>query len=230
MPFNLLLFPLVGGYYLLSRLRIFRYFSNRLDRQRLIFQSVLTGVGLIVLAWSFRFLALSISPNFVSQVLKAFPNDIPHLAVSILSLVLGILITETINWLIGKEKSIQIAINLYGSELERLYFDAFKSRKLIQLNLENGKCYVGWLKELPEPSRLSHVRLTPVLSGYRDEQQQLKLTTQYYSVYSKLIREGQLSQVDSLDLYIILESSRIVSARWFDIDIYDKFNVEKKKK
>ena len=35
MPFNLLLFPLVGGYYILIRFEYFRYIQYRLESQRI---------------------------------------------------------------------------------------------------------------------------------------------------------------------------------------------------
>jgi hypothetical protein len=41
MPFNLLLLPLIGGYYLLVTSRFTKYIHQRIDRQRLIFNSVL---------------------------------------------------------------------------------------------------------------------------------------------------------------------------------------------
>ena len=50
MPFNLLLLPLVGGYYLLVTSRFTKYIHQRIDRQRLIFNSVLVGIALIGLS------------------------------------------------------------------------------------------------------------------------------------------------------------------------------------
>ena len=41
MPFNLLLLPLVGGYYLLVTSRFTKYIHQRIDRQRPIFNSAL---------------------------------------------------------------------------------------------------------------------------------------------------------------------------------------------
>ena len=46
MPWNLLLLNLVAGYYLLTRSHYFKFEQQRLDRQRLIFESILLGVAL----------------------------------------------------------------------------------------------------------------------------------------------------------------------------------------
>lgn len=48
MPFNLLLFPIVGGYYIITRLERFKYINQRLDRQMILFNSIIVGVALLV--------------------------------------------------------------------------------------------------------------------------------------------------------------------------------------
>ena len=63
MPWNLLILPLVAGYYLLTRSYYFKYEQQRLDRQRLIFESVLLGVALAVFTYIIRIIAESFPPT-----------------------------------------------------------------------------------------------------------------------------------------------------------------------
>lgn len=50
MPWNLLVLPLAAAYYILTRCDLLKYKQQRLDRQRLIFESVLLGSFLLAIS------------------------------------------------------------------------------------------------------------------------------------------------------------------------------------
>lgn len=51
LPVSVLVFPIIGGYYLLIRAELFRYRQQRLEPQKLIFNSFLGGIVLIIASW-----------------------------------------------------------------------------------------------------------------------------------------------------------------------------------
>lgn len=69
MPWNLLILPLVAGYYLLTRFYPFKYKQQRLDRQRLIFESILLAVCVSVITYFIRLFVEFITPNDVCNII-----------------------------------------------------------------------------------------------------------------------------------------------------------------
>ncbi len=62
MPWNLLLLPLVAGYYIFTRSYFFKFKQQRLDQQRLIFESIIWAVIASVTTYLLRLIYESISP------------------------------------------------------------------------------------------------------------------------------------------------------------------------
>ncbi|MGD1894154.1 MAG: hypothetical protein ACFB15_26605 [Cyclobacteriaceae bacterium] len=222
MPFNLLLFPLVGGYYLLITSRFTKYIHQRIDRQRLIFNAVLAGIFLLVLATiGVRILKTSF-PEWSESMRDWFPLQIPYTGTAILSFVLGILIAHISNLFINDTKALSRSIRFIGNELEQLVRSAFLNTALISFTMKSGKVYVGWPLSLPRPSRGSYLSVLPLISGYRDETQDIIFTTEYWDLYQKRQQEGEG------DIYagflLVLSVDEITHASLFDFDIYERFN------
>src|SRR3954463_9096755 len=64
MPFNLLLFPLLGGFLFLSYWNRSENFAKRLDKERLILWSAVAGAGLLLIS-VVAFLAMPSTPAWL---------------------------------------------------------------------------------------------------------------------------------------------------------------------
>tara|TARA_R110002072_G_C7728752_1_gene515562 strand:+ start:140 stop:730 length:591 start_codon:yes stop_codon:yes gene_type:complete len=189
MPWNLLILPLVGGYYIISRYNHFKFKQQRLDRQRLIFDSVIMGVILIAATFIVRLLVELILPNAVGWVYQFFPIQAPFIGTTFTSLLLAFLFVEIGNRTFCKDRKEQIeeAIKKVGNELELILSSSFRHSKLLEFTLDTDKFYIGWVKELPIPTVSNYIRIIPVFSGYRDAEKRFVFTTHYLNVYAEYV-------------------------------------------
>jgi hypothetical protein len=223
-PINLLLFPILGGYYILIKSELFRYRQQRLEPQKLIFNSFLGGIILMIVAWIFTAVVSKMAPAFVAWVRHFYPLQADYFGTCVTAFLLSIVFTEVSNRLVKKDEQISMAINKIGNEFERLCESCYRNADMIQLSLKNDKCYVGWVKSLPMPSSSSHITILPVYSGYRDkEKKRLHFTTQYLDVYATYVREGDVLDIRDLAA-LVIKIDEIVSANKFDPDMYERFN------
>ena len=225
MPFNLLLFPLVGGYYLIIRLERFKYIQQRLDSQKLLFNSVIAGSFLLILSFLISSLFIYFFPT-QAEYLKAIPPlNRPYFATTLLSFFISIVITETGNLFIDRDLAISRSIDKIGNELELLVKLSFETDQLIQFTLKNDKFYIGWAETLPIPQRSNYIRIIPAFSGYRHkETKKLVFTTQYLDIYSAYIREGAVNSIEELNMNLVIKSDDILLANTFNIEMYERFN------
>jgi len=224
MPWNLLILPLVGGYYILTRSYFFKYKQQRLDRQRLVFESILIAVLLAILAYTLRLLALFFIPIDYLQFHEYLPLKLPFLGTSLLSLTISVAFSEIGNAFFDREKNIKRAIKLVGNEFELILKSSFSDSQLIQITLKNEKVYIGWVKELPIPSISNYIRIIPAISGYRNEERKTILNTHYLNVYSEYIQEGRITNIKELNVDLIISNIEIISVSYFDLEMYEKFN------
>ncbi|RZL07428.1 MAG: hypothetical protein EOO89_23085 [Pedobacter sp.] len=201
MPFNLLIFPLVGGYYILIRFEYLRYIQYRLESQRILLNSAFAGIILLVSCFILRAIAESIFPDLIESLGALMPVKLPYFGTTSFTLLAAVAFTEIAN----------------------LFFD---SKKAIKRSLEkdSGKVYIGWVKELPKPFTTSYIRITPALSGYRNENKELVFTTQYLTVYASYIADGSVTDQNELKTDLVLKVDKIHSASFFDMEMYKRFN------
>jgi hypothetical protein len=220
---NLFIFPILGGYYILIRAELFRYRQQRLEPQKLIFNSFLGGTILIIVSWCITGLLTYFLPDQISRIKTYYPVTTAYFGTCVTSFFIGILFTELSNIVVNKDRRVSRAIDKIGNELERLCESCYRNAQLIQVTLSNDKCYVGLVKALPIPSHSSYIRLLPVYSGYRkSETKELVFTTQYLDVYASYVSEGQ--HLDTREITnIVIKIDDIVSATKFDIEMYDRF-------
>jgi hypothetical protein len=223
-PINLLLFPILGGYYILIKSELFRYRQQRLEPQKLIFNSFLGGIILMMVAWVFTAMISWVAPAFVESVRQFYPLKTEYFGTCVLAFVLSVVFTEVSNRFVKKEKYISSAINKIGNEFERLCESCHRETDMIQLSLKNDKFYIGWIKSLPIPSSSNYITILPVYSGYRDkESKRLQFTTQYLDVYASYVREDDVIDIRDLAA-LVIKIDEIVSANKFDPDMYERFN------
>ena len=222
-PINLLLFPILGGYYVLIKSELFRYRQQRLEPQKLIFNSFLGGIILMMIAWIFTTAVSAVAPDFVQSIQQFYPLKTEYFGTCIIAFVISVLFTEISNRFVNKDEYISIAINRIGNELERLCESCNREGSMIQLSLKNDKFYIGWIKSLPIPSSSSYITILPVYSGYRHkETRRLQFTTQYLDVYATYVRDGEVLDIRELTS-LVIKTDEIISASRFDPDMYERF-------
>jgi len=224
MPFNLLLFPLVGGYFILTNFKYFKYIQYRLESQRLLLNSALIGIFLLLFTFIVRITAELLFPDFIHLLHAYLPVKTAYFGTTSFSLIIAILSTVTANIFINTTTAVKYAIKFAGNELEVLLKTAMLDNKLLQFSLDTGKFYIGWLKELPVPFKSNYIRIVPVYSGYRDEKKELVFTTQYLSVYASYIEEGSINSIDELNTDLVIKADAIKTVGFFDLEMYNRFN------
>jgi len=224
MPFNLLLFPLVGGYYILIRFRYLRYIQYRLESQRVLLNSAIAGIMLLGACFLLRALLIAIFPETVTYLSELLPIRTPYFGTTSLSLFVAVAATEFANLFINRLKAIKRAISTSGNEFELLLSSSFFDAHLLQFTMDSGKFYIGWVKELPKPFTTSYIRITPAFSGFRNNDKELVFTTQYLTVYASYIEDGSVANTNELKTDLVLKADKINSVSFFDMDMYNRFN------
>jgi hypothetical protein len=143
---------------------------------------------------------------------------------SIAAFFLGATLWHPANKVVSKRwKEVEILAYLvtrYGSELDKLLLNAIFTRRQVQITLDNGKVYAGKVVQLPRLKRMDRdpsLGLTLVVnrSGYRDERtHKLRFTTDY---------QWMRLDAPAEDLETFIPLNRIVSATFFDPDLYQRF-------
>jgi len=241
MPFNLLLLPLIGGYFFISHFYVTAFYAARHTRERLIFNSALAGTFLLIAS---RIIVLTVA--WAAPWLAAFwkqlvPFDYSGTAFG--ALALGLALPVAFNHFYPREKAYRRVVRrLDANALERLFLDATDRDQMVILDLDSGKVYVGLIQWTPPTpgSEDSFIRILPILSGYRkDDTHEVEFTTTYASVIQKTvhreedgyegprIRDMELPQKKRLkldDFVKVIPSSQVVSAGKFDHEAYRRFN------
>lgn len=226
MPWNLLLLPLIGGYFLISRSNYFKYRHQRLDKQQLVFDSALVGLIIAISLFILKIILYSLFPN-LQVVLNALnPIKIPYSGTAFVIFTFCIFVTMlgNLTFFRNYKKFIKKAIKSVGSEYELLLESSYSNSKLIEISLNSDKFYIGWVKELPIPRFSNQIRLIPVFSGYRNQEKRLIFTTQYLGVYTETIDEKNINDFKELDVDLVIGIENVISISYFDVEMYDKFN------
>jgi hypothetical protein len=225
MPWNLLILPLVSAYFILTRLYYFKYRHQRLEQQRLIFETIFIGVALAIVTYMIRLFFEFIAPDVFNSIHAILPFKERYFGTSLASFIIAYISVISYNKVNSDtRKFIFKAIKKIGNEFELITADAFKEDFLLLFTLNNGKIYIGWVKELPIPSVSKYLRIIPAISGYRNEMKEVKLTTHYLNVYANLIRNGNIKSVKDVNFDIVLDIDAIISVSYFDPSLYSVFN------
>ena len=224
MPFNLLLFPLVGGYYILANSEWFKYRTQRLQSERLLFNSIIAGCILLSVSFVLRWIALMFFNSSVVELKQIMPIKERYFGVTVVSFVLGIAFTEICNLLLNEVLQVKKAIASMGNELEKLLLFSADQRQLVQITLKNEKVYIGICSNIPVPDKTTYFSIIPFFSGFRDSNTKLlSLTTDYTEIYNDYVSRGKIVSVAELNTHIIINTNEILTANRFDFDLYDLF-------
>jgi hypothetical protein len=236
-PFNLLLLPLIGGFVLLSHWNLTLYFAKRLDKERLLLYSSLTGAGLLGLSFAISIIIIS-NPtwpgfNYLLSLRHWWAYNTPYFeysGISTLALIIGAVSpwflnrTKPLSLLWTKEKQGEKATKGYGSPLERLLLKALKEEKHVMITLSSGKVYIGRVTIGLAPEDDRSFELLPMKSGYREgDKQRLELTTHYDEAFQKIF-DGEPDPFEVIgDFRVVIPVKEVVSATLFRGDIYAKY-------
>lgn len=216
MSFSILLLPLLGGYYYLTRSKWTKHRYKRKERQRLIFDSALYALiplGICFLGTVF----FKINPPVVISL------GIPFLYTSICAFLLSYVFTKVLNILTSKSQEnvfLAKAIMDTGNTMYNDLLEAYVNGLTVMITLKIGKVYVGAVKELPDPNEQSFISILPYKSGYRTPNMDVEMVTDYISVYQEL-------DVEDYKNFINTETSicenEIVTVTFYEEKVFSRF-------
>ncbi|WP_375579960.1 hypothetical protein ABWH96_02445 [Marivirga tractuosa] len=221
--FDLLLLPLLGGFWFLNIFNYTKYYHQRIERQRLIFNSSIVAIFLSALGL--------LIDGFFPEVNNLLSNLVPFnysgfnqsLLIFLISPVFAILLN-----LIPRRFLLQLAINKHGDQIENIFWESLIQKndndKLLMITTNFNKIYVGYVKTIQKPIGDSFVTLLPYFSGYRNKDtQELEITTDYFSIIKKMIEDKKLDEIDK-KLGVTLHKSDVTLVSKFDQSVFDRFN------
>lgn len=238
MPFNLLLLPLLGGYWLLRRWNRARFRLARQDVQRLLLWSASAGFVLLVLSALLIAGTLAFGqfmPGHIAEpAVRAWHLFSPfaHSGKAVLALLFGAGLPSLLNRVPLDDWNrpdvwAQRTTEIHGDEIEALIFRAQTLEMPVLLTLRTGKVYVGFVqKNLNAEVERRHLRILPVVSGYRKAE---ALTVHFTTFYEQVREEAKKPDspfhgVLDRDFEIVVPLAEVTVLSLFDFEAYEAFN------
>lgn len=213
----MLILPLVGGYYFLIHSHHFKFYHQRVSDQRLVFNSIIAGTVLSVVAFSLMKLT-GLLFDEVTPLGHYLNTDLEHLGTSLLALMIGICSPWITNRFLEEEEGIAQSIDKIGTDLEKMLKHAIRNRLTVCITLSTGKVYAGWPLQVPVPRQSEYIKIAPMLSGFRDLELKLHFTTEYLSAI-----ESKKNNLTREDFTLVIKTEEIITINYFDISVYDEF-------
>ena len=202
MPWNLLILPLLGGFWFLRTCNLFRFRSQYLEGYRLLMESAIAAVFLTGLG---RLITSLIAQVPWGRALEDFCREalpFPFLGTTLSAFLVGFLAPFPINrWLAHEKKAKWRAVGSRNDPLVSLLYEAAESLNPIVVTLDSRKVYVGLVLSAPNLERANlHLGLLPLLSGYQDR------TTfkTHINVYHNEVHERGKANADDVAMVIPL--------------------------
>lgn len=144
---------------------------------------------------------------------------------AIYSLLLGFICGVVSNFFTPRRWALRRSVNaLFALLVQARYQDL-----AVALTLDTNKVYVGVVVANFDPAKETEfVTLLPILSGHRDAEGRVNLTTDYESLYSQL-EHGRATQLGLATEYLsqfelTIRSADIVTAARFSPTVFSEFN------
>ena len=216
------LIPALGGYWFLKNFNGTRYSILRESGYHVFFRAAFVG-GLLAATARLIVLFLNWSCPRSIELLESYA-PFPYSSTAVFSVLLAVSLPFVLNRRYSKGKAAhQIAMDS-GDLVELLIAESIQELKLVELSLRSGKSYIGLARESGIMSHgESDIALVPYSSGYRDKDtQELKITFNYAPmIRESLENQSHNSELRFDDFQIIIPMSEIISARIFDLDVYE---------
>jgi len=230
LPFNILLFPLVGGYIFATNYYRSKTKIDRSSGYKLLFEVVKFSIGLLAISSFIIFKVQKCAPILSDIYHNCFvPVEFPHTGKGILALGLGYFLPIVLNRPIHKTNNMFAYLDkvskLIENELESLIYSSIKDEKPVMLCMRNRKVYVGFVINF-QISNCKHITMIPFLSGYRNNTNySIDLNVDYISVCEEISNaRGETEDFTVADLEIVLCADDIERASLFDKDVWDTFH------
>jgi hypothetical protein len=226
-PFNVLLLPLLGGYFFISYWNFTRFDTNRYSGERLLFHAATAGSVFLVASFCVTALVASRYPEIGTAWRKLVPFD--YSGTSLLAFIMGVLLWWPLNKLKWFNRDVQArkTIENWNDFLEMMLEYAQRELKLVSVVLNSRKVYIGFVTASFDPvNERDYIQLLPLQSGYRDKETlQLKITTDYSTVYDRIVEQDEnFTRIQTSDFIVVLPVSEITSINLFDQEAYRLFN------
>jgi len=225
MPFDLLILPLVGGFFFSKKSHLTRYKLPKLDGHRLIFYSALPAIFFLLIS---AFITYVLSDNFPTFVWW-WKGIVPfkYSGSTFISLLLGLSLPYLTNPFFNYKHYFRKMIQEHGSSLDVFLDDSINQSKIISITLKNDKVYIGKLTKIYSPigAEDKYITLLPIFSGYRhSDTRTLELTTSYLSIFEKISENDEaLGELTIDDFQIIISVDELISTNIFDLNAYNEF-------
>lgn len=232
-PYNLLILPLAGGYFILSNLLWFKYKYQRFDTSRLILNSIIAGVIISICSFIVRVLFKIWFPAQYFNVCKLL-NKLPFKRTEdnrylwtlmfgfIAVIILVYLINGVILFIWKYHGVISKALDKHGDELEQLFRDSVNQALPVQITLKNEKVYLGLVEKIPEPKKTNYIVLITLYSGYRQKDTKEMVLTTSYAPINELIESGEIAPKTD-KFRVIIKQDEILTAQPHDAVLYTQF-------
>ncbi|UJH68316.1 hypothetical protein [Allomuricauda sp. SCSIO 65647] len=238
MPYNLLLLPLIGGYFFITTFVYLKYKYRRLSAQRILFASIITGTIFLFIVFIIRAILYWYFPELKDLVLLKLDNfplrKIDYLWTAIFTFLLAFIGTHVANGVLsiigyrGLPNPMAWAVKRYGNELEQLFMQSAIDGSAIQITLKNRKVYIGFATEIPKPGETNYLKLTPILSGARkSETMEFRVTTNYFVALKEI--ENEYFGAPRFNYDITIKQDEILTATPFNPELQSSLEKMEKK-
>ncbi len=181
MPWNALFLPLVGGFLFYSQWNRTKYNSTRSDGQRLVLESALWGVCLLIVSYTVVRILLIFLPSIHSwwRIIVVYPG----IGAPAGAMLLGLILPHILNLFWQEAAENRRSYRSFSDYFGSLLFQAQLEDRPTAIDLRNGKVYVGKVIECNSPGKHDgggSILIQPLLSGFRSRlRHELILTTDY---------------------------------------------------
>jgi hypothetical protein len=217
MPYNLLLLPLLGGFFFLNLSHLFRFRAQRSDGYRMLAETAIAGFFLLCVA---RIITEVVRPLVSDDWIQVWRDFSPfsYSFTGGASFLLGPVFAVLFNLFKNREAALDIEIEKRGNALNQLFHKAQKANRPLSITLDSRKWYVGYAAESPNlnPQEL-YFRILPILSGYRQKD---SLEVVQTVSYKELIEDPA---INANDLVITIPLRDIKTANLFDESIFASY-------
>ena len=168
MGLGLLLMPALAGYFVQTRMHVFRYDTLRESSHHVFFRSALTGGILALLAHALVYILDAHCPTVIALVTQVF--DFEYSTTAIFSLVLGVGIVPIENAIFDTYKAAIKSARKRGELVNIMLEKTVGSGALVEILLENQQIHIGPIVETGIGiSKDIDFTMISILNGYREK-------------------------------------------------------------
>ena len=218
--------PVLSGYLFLTNLNFTRYGILKESGYHVLFRSAFIGILLFIVSSGITLILTNSGHIDLLEIVEILVPIDNAITLS-LTFLLGLVLPIPLNLFYSAEQATNKVAERNGELTKLLIDESFGWYLPIEFSLRSGKSYIGYVIETQFTLKnQSDIALIPIASGYRDKDtKKLVITTNYSQFIEKVFLEDGL-EAEKSGIYkfrLVIPMSEIVSARYFDREIYDLF-------